>query len=75
MDSKITVPCTVKSHSACGGQVMLLPNFVSTVTREIYQSADSALDTIDLLEQVRSRPARKRIMRSGRAFAGQSARP
>lgn len=40
--------------AACCGQVLLLPNFVSTVTREIYQSADGALDTIDLLEQVRS---------------------
>jgi hypothetical protein len=36
-----------------GKQVLLLPNFVMTVTREIYQSDDyDGFDTIDLDEQV-----------------------
>ncbi len=44
----------------CGGQLLLLPNFVATVTREIYRAAHDGVDTIDLLEQVRNN-ARARV--------------
>ncbi len=35
-----------------GCQVLLLPNFTSTVSREVYPSPDDGFDTIDLIEMV-----------------------
>jgi hypothetical protein len=42
---------TKRVGNGCGEQVLLLPNFTTCVTHEIYVS-DDGFDTIDLLEQV-----------------------